>query len=159
MNYKTILLAFILFFLTMPLLAQTVSTNERTSEKIGEGIFVIRHKDAPDGNPQGNTAVIIGDLRVIVVDAPYLPSSAKADIEQIRKWTSKPVDILINTHWHADHQQGNAVYSKAFPNLIILAHEETTKEMLAFEGVDLDRYKKNFLELKHRVESGKNESG
>lgn len=103
--------------------------------------------------------LLLAIKRVIVVDAPYLPSSAQADIEQIRKWTSKPVDILINTHWHADHQQGNAVYLKAFTNLIILAHEETTKEMLAFEGADLDRYKKNFLELKHKVEIGKNEDG
>jgi len=142
MSYKSFLLAFTLFLLTPPLFAQTVSTNERTVEKIGEEIFVIRHKDAPDGNPQGNTTVIIGDKKVVVVDAPYLPSAAKADIEQIRKWTSKPVDILINTHWHADHQQGNAEYMKAFADLIILAHEETTKEMLAFEGADLDRYKK-----------------
>ena len=42
-------------------------TFERTVAKVAEGIYTIRHKDAPDTFPQGNTTVIIGDREVLVV--------------------------------------------------------------------------------------------
>ena len=76
---------------------------KRTVTKLADGIYTIRHKDAPDTFPQGNTTVIIGDREVLVVDSCYLPSSAREDIADIRTWTNKPVRYLVNTHWHFDH--------------------------------------------------------
>jgi glyoxylase-like metal-dependent hydrolase (beta-lactamase superfamily II) len=139
--------------------SQTVSTNKRTVTKISEGVYVVRHKDAPDGNPQGNTAIIIGDKDIIVVDACYLPSSAREDIQMIKKLTSKPVAYLINTHWHADHQQGNPEYIKAFPKITIIAHKETAKEMLGFETKDLARYRQSLSNLRNKIKAGKNDNG
>jgi glyoxylase-like metal-dependent hydrolase (beta-lactamase superfamily II) len=159
MKFKTTVLFIFSFFLAPGGFCQSVSTPVRTVTKIGDGIYVIRHRDAPDGNPQGNTTVVIGTEKVIVVDACYLPSSAQEDIDQIKTWTSKPVNILINTHWHADHQQGNAVYLKAYPDIMIIAHSETAREMLAFESKDLVRYTESFAVLKKQVETGKNDSG
>jgi len=49
--------------------ADSSSVKERTTTKIADGIYVIRHQDAPNGFPQGNTAVIIGDQEVLVVDS------------------------------------------------------------------------------------------
>jgi len=66
------------------------------------GIYEIRHEDAPDHFPRGNTVVIIGDTDVLVLDSCYLPSSAREDIAQIRKWTNKPGRYLPNTHWHGE---------------------------------------------------------
>lgn len=109
--------------------ADSSSEKERTTTKIGEGIYVIRHKDAPNGFPQGNTTVIIGDRDVLVVDSCYLPSSAREDIAQIRQWTEKPVRYLLNTHWHADHTRGNGVYAEAFPSLSIIA-QTATRELI-----------------------------
>jgi cyclase len=78
-------------------------TKERTITEVSTGVYVIRHKDAPNGLPNGNTEVIIGDREVLVVDSCYLASEARQDIAQIRKWTDKPVRYLVNTHWHNDH--------------------------------------------------------
>ena len=44
-------------------------TTERTVTKLAEGIYTIRHKDAPDTFPQGNTTVVIGEREVLVVDS------------------------------------------------------------------------------------------
>jgi hypothetical protein len=77
-------------FLSLAARADTANTSARTLTKLGDGIWEIRHPDAPDGFPQGNTTVIAGDRAVLVVDSCLLPSSAQKDIEQIRKWTQGP---------------------------------------------------------------------
>jgi alkyl sulfatase BDS1-like metallo-beta-lactamase superfamily hydrolase len=69
-------------------------------ERIGDGIFAIIHDDATDAWPHGNTGVVIGRDGGLVVDATYLPSRARADIELIGKVTDKPVRWLVITHWH-----------------------------------------------------------
>jgi len=131
--------------------SQSVSTPARIVTKLSDRVYVIRHRDAPDGNAQGNTSIIIGDNKVIVVDACYLPSAAREDIETIKKLTGKPVDYLVNTHWHADHQQGNPEYVRAFPHITIIAHEETAKDIIAFEKKDLERYRQSQDTLKDQI--------
>jgi cyclase len=141
------------------LFSQTVNTPSRIVVKLSDRVYVVRHQDAPDGNAQGNTSIIIGDHKVVVVDACYLPSAARGDIALIKKLTEKPVDYLINTHWHADHQQGNPEYAKAFPHVTIIAHEETAKNIIAFEAKDVERYRKNLDSLKGRIATGKDNNG
>jgi cyclase len=116
--------------------ADTASTKERQVTRLGEGIFEIRHKDAPNGNAQGNTTVIVGDREVFMMGSCYLPSSAREDIAQIRSLTGKPVHYLLNTHWHNDHVPGNRAYVDAFPGITIVAQAETKKDMdLLIPGV------------------------
>jgi len=122
-------LSFVVLLAAVPAFADSSSVTQRTVTKIADGIYVIRHKDAPNGFPQGNTTVIIGDQDVLVVDSCYLPSSAREDIAQIRQWTDKPVRYLLNTHWHADHTRGNATYAGAFPSISIIA-QTATRELI-----------------------------
>jgi glyoxylase-like metal-dependent hydrolase (beta-lactamase superfamily II) len=108
--------------------------------KIADGVWVIRHADAPDGFPQGNTTVVTGDRETLVVDAPYLPSAARADLAEIRKLTQKPVRWLVNTHWHPDHTRGNAAYAAELPGLAIVAQRETVDLLQRYEPQNLLRY-------------------
>ena len=114
----------LLFVLTCaaPTLADSVNTRERGVTEVAQGVYVIRHPDDPTGFPNGNTTVIVGERKVLVVDSCYLPSEARKDVEQIRRWTNRPVRYLVNTHWHYDHTMGNGVYWEAFPGLSIIAH-------------------------------------
>jgi hypothetical protein len=61
-------------------LGDTANTRECSTARIAEGVYFIRHPDAPDLFPQGNTTVIIGERECLVVDSCLLPSSAKEDI-------------------------------------------------------------------------------
>ena len=104
-----------------------VSDSSARVEKIAEGVYAIIHADAthdwPSGAvnwPHGNTGVVIGSDGVLVIDATYYPSRARADIALIRSLTTKPVRYLLNTHWHGDHTHGNAEYLDAFPGLTIV---------------------------------------
>src|SRR5687767_2556052 len=91
-------------------------------EKLAEGVYAIIHPDATPDWPNGNTLVVVGERGVLVLDANYLPSAARADIAAIRKLTKAPVRWLVNSHWHYDHNNGNAEYRKAFPSVEIVAH-------------------------------------
>src|SRR5919204_6168069 len=131
--------------------ADTVTTKKRTVTQLAEGIYEIRHPDAPDSFPQSNTTVVIGDRDVLVVDSRYLPSTAREDIAQIRKWTSKPLRYLVNTHWHFDHTMGNRAYANAFPAISIIAQAETRRHMAGYNPAWFDRYPKRTVQLREQL--------
>jgi glyoxylase-like metal-dependent hydrolase (beta-lactamase superfamily II) len=141
------------------LYGQSVNTKERSVTKVAEGIYMIRHPEAADDFPQGNTTVIIGDREVLVVDSCYLPSAAREDIAQIKQWTNKPVHYLVNTHWHNDHVHGNRAYFEAFPDLQIVAHLETQRQMDGFIPSNMVRFEAFNQTQKQLLESGKEQDG
>jgi glyoxylase-like metal-dependent hydrolase (beta-lactamase superfamily II) len=113
--------------------SQSVYTPVRIVSKVTDGVYFIRHSDAPDFKPQGNTSIIIGEKKVIVVDPCYLRSSAREDIEQIRRLTDKPVDYLINTNRHASRRRRNPEYVRAFPHVTVITHEGTESERIEYD--------------------------
>jgi glyoxylase-like metal-dependent hydrolase (beta-lactamase superfamily II) len=141
------------------LVADSTTTKDRTVTKLAENVYEIRHPDAPDTFPQGNTTVIIGDKMVMVVDSCLLPSSARADIEQIRKWTPKPVTYLVNTHWHFDHTLGNQAYAAAFPGIQIVAQKSTRKIIADFNPGAVARYPTREARFKKVLAEGKTADG
>lgn len=160
LNSIILIFTFIAFSAVNSFAADSITSTERTVENIAEGVYVIRHKDAPDGFPQGNTTVVIGEREVLVVDSCYLPSSAKEDIADIRKWTNKPVRYLVNTHWHYDHTLGNAAYWEAFaPNLTVVAHLQTAIQSAGHNPAWFNRYPKNADSYKQALQTGKTSSG
>jgi cyclase len=157
--FKFVILNLFLALCTTVIYADSVITRERTVTKLAEGVYMIRHKDAPDTFPQGNTTVIIGDREVLVVDSCYMPSSAREDIAQIRQWTNKPVRYLLNTHWHYDHTMGNGVYWAEFPSLTIIAQIETAKHIAGYNPGWFERFPSRANTFKQILESGKDPNG
>src|ERR1044072_7494858 len=86
---RTLLFTLFSILTSGALYAQSVNTTERSVTKLTEGLYVIRHPEAPDDFPQGNTTVIIGDRDVLVVDSCYLPSAARAHTAQVKQRTNK----------------------------------------------------------------------
>ncbi|HSQ61214.1 MAG TPA: MBL fold metallo-hydrolase, partial [Acidobacteriota bacterium] len=142
-----------------PAAARSVVSRERSTIEVADGVHVIRHKDGPDTNPQGNTTVVIGDREVLVIDSGYLPSSAREDIAQIRTWSDKPVRYLVNTHWHPDHVRGNAAYAEAFPGISIVGHTTTPELEEGFDVPNLARYRARVSALEGRLKRGKGDDG
>ncbi|MBV9957231.1 MAG: MBL fold metallo-hydrolase [Acidobacteria bacterium] len=159
LSFRLSILLLICSLNAAPLFADSVTTHERTVTKVSEGIYVIRHPDAPDSFPQGNTTVIIGEREVLVVDSCLLPSSTKEDIKQIRQWTNKPVRYLVNTHWHFDHTNGNALYAEAFPGLSVIAQVETQKMIQSFNPTAITSYSNRTERFKRYLETGKDGDG
>ena len=140
--------------------AETPTTGKRLVTRLGEGIYEISHPDAPDGFPQSNTTVIIGERGVLVVDTCLLPSTTREDIAEIGKWTGgRPVTHVVNTHWHFDHTLGNAEYAAAFPGVQIIAQTATAKIMGDFNQGAVDRYPQRAERFRGMLASGKDRDG
>ena len=143
--------------------ADSVFSPERQIFTLTDGVYVIRHKDPFPGWVHGNTTVIVGERQVLVVDSCQTLSAAQEDIQQIRKWTNKPVGFLLNTHWHQDHNGGNKAYLDAFPAIAIVAHSETramTDRTSPNLRADMLKQAKDLqTQLRKRLESGKGPDG
>jgi len=157
--HRASFLTLVIFLAATFVVADSVATKERTVTQLAEGIYEIRHIDSPDTFPQSNTTVIIGSKSVLVVDSCLLPSTTREDVEQIRKWTNKPVTYLLNTHWHFDHTLGNAVYAAAFPAVQIIAQTATQKTIADFNPGAVVRYPGRAERFKKVLASGKNPDG
>lgn len=100
-----------------------------TIAELKPGIFILQRPDVLRQPVEPNALVIVNDADVVVVDPGGVPASAENAIRLIRTVTNKPVSVLINTHWHGDHVLGNQVYRREFPNLRIVAHENTWRDI------------------------------
>lgn len=89
-----------------------------TLSEIGPGVFAAI--DGPKGQAGANAGFVIGDDGVVVIDSFFNPDAARALVAEIRKRTDKPIRMVINTHYHADHVGGDAVLQAA--GATILAH-------------------------------------
>jgi glyoxylase-like metal-dependent hydrolase (beta-lactamase superfamily II) len=96
-------------------------------ERVADGVYAIIHDNATEDWPNSNTGVIVGDDGVLVIDATYLPSRARADIALIRTVTDKPVRFLVITHLHRDHTGGTSAYRDAFPGVVVISGPETRR--------------------------------
>src|SRR5580704_7186359 len=133
-------------------------SNARLITKLADRVYEIQHQNLP-GGASGNTTVIIGDREALVVDSAYFPSVAREDIEQIRKWTDKPVAFLLITHYHNDHNNGSSTYMAAFPNLTIIAQEETKKDMDLIQPGNIERTPREYAEAIAAYKQGKDTDG
>ena len=76
-----------------------LSTAEITSEKLGDGLYVLFGMG-------GNIAVSIGESGTLIVDDQFPELMPKIE-SAIEKIGGGAVDFAINTHWHFDHAEGN----------------------------------------------------
>jgi glyoxylase-like metal-dependent hydrolase (beta-lactamase superfamily II) len=74
----------------------------------------------------GNVGVLKGADGAVLVDSSY-STAAEHLWEQVNALGVQKVPLLINTHWHFDHTDGNAALHARGAR--ILAHEQTRKWM------------------------------
>jgi cyclase len=82
----------------------------------------------------GNIGLSIGDDGTLMVDDQYAPLTQKIQAA-VAGLTRNPVDFVINTHWHSDHSDGNANFSRA--GATIVAHENARMRMTRTDTVSL----------------------
>jgi glyoxylase-like metal-dependent hydrolase (beta-lactamase superfamily II) len=80
-------------------------------------------------NTMANSTALIGDEGVILVDSGSTPEECARLQAALATLTPKPVRVLVNTHWHFDHVNGNEPLGAA--GATIVAQTEVRTRMIA----------------------------
>jgi glyoxylase-like metal-dependent hydrolase (beta-lactamase superfamily II) len=91
-------------------------------QKLADGVYAVVRQAPPGLMCDGNSAFLVGDDGVVVVDCP---EASREVLAALRRVTDRPVRYVINTHWHDDHIIGNQVYRDAFHGVEFIAHAAT----------------------------------
>lgn len=106
--------------------AELPSLKHPNVHKVTERVYaLVGDMDVPNKKNQGficNSAFVLTDDGVIVVDPGGSKQIGEMIIAEIRKVTDKPVTHVINTHHHADHWMGNHAFAQLKPKPQILGH-------------------------------------
>ncbi len=74
----------------------------------------------------GNIGVSIGNDGTLIVDDQFAPLTNKI-AAAIAELTDRPVNIVVNSHFHYDHTDGNENFGRA--GAYIVAHDNSRKRM------------------------------
>lgn len=81
--------------------------------KVNKDVYILKGKG-------GNIGLSIGDDGIFMIDDQFAEASDEI-LESIAKLSKKPIQFLINTHFHGDHTGGNANIAKT--GAVIVSHE------------------------------------
>jgi cyclase len=102
----------------LPVRAQDLGPHFR---KIKEGIYVQSAREV-----NSTSSIILTEEGVVIVDTGQTPIDSREVMEAVRKLTSLPVRLVINTEVHPDHTTGNFVFS---PPALVINHEGASEAM------------------------------
>jgi glyoxylase-like metal-dependent hydrolase (beta-lactamase superfamily II) len=104
---------------------QDFSKVELKATKVAGQVYVI--EDVTTEFSGGNVGVSVGPDGIVLIDDKFAPLAPKLEAA-LRTVSDKPVRFVINTHYHGDHTDGNAVFGQ---KSTVIAHENTRKRMAA----------------------------
>jgi glyoxylase-like metal-dependent hydrolase (beta-lactamase superfamily II) len=70
--------------------------------EVGDRVFTRRYEIFDQ-----QIGLVLGDGEALVIDTRSTPGQARELIRDIRRLTTDPVRLVIDTHWHSDHVFGN----------------------------------------------------
>lgn len=78
----------------------------------------------------GNAGFVVGAERVAVIDTGGSRADGQAILDAVRDVTDRPVEIVINTHFHPDHLLGNAAFA-GLPAIRMIGHPNLARGLAA----------------------------
>lgn len=112
------LAVFIVFLWCCPGTAQPVVT------QLGKDLYAY----ISDNDSSANSTFLVGENGILVVDTGLNSVEGTKLLTAIRRVSDLPVRYIVNTHYHPDHQGGNAVVG---PDSIVISTDFTRERTLA----------------------------
>lgn len=78
----------------------------------------------------GTILFLLGKEDIVVVDSQF-PDQSKHLIDELKKKSSNPFRLLINTHHHGDHTAGNISFKDIVPHVLAHANSKANQEKVA----------------------------
>ena len=110
-------------------------SEKRPSSKNAEDSFVVRTNkiegnvyflECINGFGGGNVAASVGEDGILIVDDMYNMMSNRLKAA-LKKLSDQPIKMVLNTHFHGDHIDGNKSFQKSS---VIIAQENVGKRLL-----------------------------
>ncbi len=106
---------------------------------VAGGVYILRNIT--------NSSFVVGKRSVAVIDTQVNRPSAEQLLKFIRSVTDKPIEYVINTHYHWDHTNGNQLFKDEGATIIssrltkefMADRQDRQKEFLAGRGFELGR--------------------
>ena len=127
---RAVLIAFLALMLSAPLQAQQdFSKVEIRTEKLSDSLYMLV-------GAGGNIGLSVGEDAVFMIDDQFAPLAPKIRAA-VARLTTKPVQFVLNTHFHFDHTGGNEAFGRA--GAWIVAHDNvrrrmSTEQLINFAG-------------------------
>jgi glyoxylase-like metal-dependent hydrolase (beta-lactamase superfamily II) len=115
----------VLVLLSAPGFAQ--DSLEAVKIKITPAAGAVYMAEGINGFGGGNVAASVGPDGVLLVDDMYAGMADKLQAA-LKTLSPQPVRVVLNTHFHGDHIQGDSVFGKT---ATIIAHENVLKRLTA----------------------------
>jgi len=98
-------------------------------EEMDDGVYAVIHIDG--GAAIGNAGIVdLGD-RTLVYDSLFTPHAGEDLRIAAEALFDRPIDIVINSHWHNDHIWGNQAFGAETQ---LVSSEETRRMIIATRG-------------------------
>jgi cyclase len=95
-----------------------------TVQQVGPGLYAY----ISDNDASANSTFLIGRTGVLVVDTGLNAAEGTKLLGAIRQVSHLPVKFIINTHYHPDHQGGNAIVGR---DAVVITTDFTRDRTLA----------------------------
>jgi cyclase len=105
------------------LIGSTLCVAEPKVTQIGTGLYAY----ISDNDSSANSTFLVGQEGILVVDTGLNAEEATKLLHAIRQLSSLPVKYIVNTHYHPDHQGGNATVG---PTAVVISTDFTRARTL-----------------------------
>ena len=86
----------------------------------------------------GTIAFYLSKKGIVVVDAQF-PEQSQHLIDELKKRSENPFQLLINTHHHGDHTAGNISFKDIVPHVLAHANSLTNQKNAAVKNKNEDK--------------------
>ncbi len=107
-------------------ICSTLAAAEPAVKPIGRGLYAY----ISDNDASANSTFLVGDAGILVVDTGLNATEGSKLLGAIRRVSGLPVKYIVNTHYHPDHQGGNAVVG---PSAVVISTDFTRERTLALQ--------------------------
>ncbi len=107
--------------------AQDLSKVEIQTVKLNDSTYMLQ-------GAGGNIGLCVGEDAVFLIDDQFAPLAPKIKAA-VARITAKPVQFLLNTHFHYDHTGGNEAFGK--DGALIVAHDNVRQRMSTKQLINL----------------------
>jgi cyclase len=82
----------------------------------------------------GNIGILVGDDGILMIDT-HRKQFIRMIQEKISEISPKHINIVINTHWHFDHVEGNETLGRQ--GSLIIAHDNTRDRLSVDQSIPI----------------------